>query len=722
MIKVRMGLEGNGLQVCGCSTVSLGDRMPLVVMIPPHAEYEGVISVVFGACVVGDVSRKLIVSCSLSSDGVDDRGWRVYKGLVNFNTIEGKAALESGNPCMLACEVEFRGDTGFGMWEVTSERFGLMYVFDIVSEESVSAGLRYASEDYVDAVMAADKAVAVEAARVAAEAKAVAMDQAGLSTTEAQKAIGAASEAKAAKVTAAGSASSASGSASAAETSEVNAVAASKLANEKASTATTKATEAASYSSTATAKATEAKASQIAANNSATVAATKANEAAASALGASNALNTLNGQKGQAYGVATLDATSRVPASQLPSYVDDVQEYSARANFPSTGETGKLYVAADSNKLYRWTGSSYIEVTSAPIIVTDNLNSSSPTDALSANQGRLLSNSKLDNTHNSSSTSHSDMRSQMASLVNASVPIGGTTGQVLVKHSDIDNDVRWDTPQSGGGGGLPSSLVSTTPNGDHYGNLVYKTYCAYNTSDESATNGPALFQIEMGPGSGGTQTACIAISSSLGFYGVYFNIGFEANSEHKLNPYDLDTGKIYLRRGYDTAFNYEDCLMASVDGDLMWRGKVISDSSSSGRLKAFHFGGGNGDYINLSKLVDVYYPGYVNSGATMTISIPSLSEVPAPENQQMNIYDFEVILCDGDIDSITQWQVSNPDTTDTKSTRLIWVGTSSPVAPPPFPAGYIHTIKGRFFRTSAFDYYRDNTVILQLVSSAKISS
>lgn len=53
----------------------------------------------------------------------------------------------------------------------------------------------------------------------------------------------------------------------------------------------------------------------------------------------------------------------KVPSSQLPSYVDDVVEYSSSAGFPVTGETGKIYVAQDTNRTYRWSGSAYIELT-----------------------------------------------------------------------------------------------------------------------------------------------------------------------------------------------------------------------------------------------------------------------------------------------------------------------------------------------------------------------
>ena len=69
--------------------------------------------------------------------------------------------------------------------------------------------------------------------------------------------------------------------------------------------------------------------------------------------------------KGAANGVAELDAGGKVPSSQLPSYVDDVLEYASQSNFPLTGETGKIYVALDTNKTFRWSGSAYVEISSS---------------------------------------------------------------------------------------------------------------------------------------------------------------------------------------------------------------------------------------------------------------------------------------------------------------------------------------------------------------------
>lgn len=70
--------------------------------------------------------------------------------------------------------------------------------------------------------------------------------------------------------------------------------------------------------------------------------------------------------KGAASGYAPLGSDSKIPSTYLPSYVDDVVEGANLAAFPGTGETSKIYVALDSNKAYRWSGSSYVEISGSP--------------------------------------------------------------------------------------------------------------------------------------------------------------------------------------------------------------------------------------------------------------------------------------------------------------------------------------------------------------------
>ena len=53
--------------------------------------------------------------------------------------------------------------------------------------------------------------------------------------------------------------------------------------------------------------------------------------------------------------------------SNVPGYVDDVLEYANVAAFPTTGSSGLVYVALDTNKVYRWSGSTYVGLSSAGV-------------------------------------------------------------------------------------------------------------------------------------------------------------------------------------------------------------------------------------------------------------------------------------------------------------------------------------------------------------------
>lgn len=72
-------------------------------------------------------------------------------------------------------------------------------------------------------------------------------------------------------------------------------------------------------------------------------------------------------------GIAELDSSGKVPSSQLPSYVDDIiegyyNEDDGKFYKESTyvteiaGESGKIYVAIDTNLPYRWTGSAFVVI------------------------------------------------------------------------------------------------------------------------------------------------------------------------------------------------------------------------------------------------------------------------------------------------------------------------------------------------------------------------
>lgn len=103
-----------------------------------------------------------------------------------------------------------------------------------------------------------------------------------------------------------------------------------------------------------------------------------------------NSLNAFISTKGQPSGLAELDSTGKVPAAQLPSYVDDVLEFSTKDQFPQTGETGKIYVSKDTNLTYRWTGTQYLEI-SQSLALGETPSTAYPGDKGKANRDALNS-------------------------------------------------------------------------------------------------------------------------------------------------------------------------------------------------------------------------------------------------------------------------------------------------------------------------------------------
>lgn len=90
-----------------------------------------------------------------------------------------------------------------------------------------------------------------------------------------------------------------------------------------------------------------------------------------------NAIDTTyikNSEKGTANGVASLDATGKIPASQVPGSMDEIIEgYYYNGNFyldsahqqKITGEESKIYVDLETNKTYRWGGTTYVEISAS---------------------------------------------------------------------------------------------------------------------------------------------------------------------------------------------------------------------------------------------------------------------------------------------------------------------------------------------------------------------
>lgn len=127
----------------------------------------------------------------------------------------------------------------------------------------------------------------------------------------------------------------------------------------------------------------------------------------------------------QAAGAYATLVNGTVPSNQLPSFVDDVLEYTNFGDLPATGEAGKMYVVTAQNKVYRWSGSQYIEIVGSP----------GTTDAISEGSTNLY---------------YTDARASAAAPVQS---VAGRTGTIVLAKADVglsnvDNTSDADKPVS----------------------------------------------------------------------------------------------------------------------------------------------------------------------------------------------------------------------------------------------------------------------------------
>lgn len=131
-----------------------------------------------------------------------------------------------------------------------------------------------------------------------------------------------------------------------------------------------------------------------------------------SGYGITDALN--SSLKGASNGLAELDENGKVPSSQLPSYVDDVLEYTNKASFPTTGETGKIYVDKTTNLTWRWSGTAYVEI--SPSLALGETSST----AYRGDRGKTAYD------HSQSTHARTDATKTEASTTNGNIKINGT--------------------------------------------------------------------------------------------------------------------------------------------------------------------------------------------------------------------------------------------------------------------------------------------------------
>ena len=149
-------------------------------------------------------------------------------------------------------------------------------------------------------------------------------------------------------------------------------------------------------------------------------------------------------EMGAANGVATLGSDGKVPATQLPSYVDDVLEFDNKAAFPATGEAGKIYVAKDTNLTYRWGGSAYVEI-SVSLALGETSSTAYAGDKGKALAGRMTT---AEGNITTNAGGISTLNTEVSNIKDGTTPVGKanqlTTGRKISLTGDATGNTTFD--------------------------------------------------------------------------------------------------------------------------------------------------------------------------------------------------------------------------------------------------------------------------------------
>lgn len=143
-------------------------------------------------------------------------------------------------------------------------------------------------------------------------------------------------------------------------------------------------------------------------------------------------ISNITNSKGQANGIASLDTSGKIPTSQLPSFVDDVVEYNSKTAFPATGESGKIYIAKDTNLSYRWSGTTYVEISPSLALGTTSSTAYKGSDG-NENRTRIIA------LETDMETAQSDIE-EIQSTIGSGTGSDTLTGRITALETEVDNN------------------------------------------------------------------------------------------------------------------------------------------------------------------------------------------------------------------------------------------------------------------------------------------
>lgn len=148
---------------------------------------------------------------------------------------------------------------------------------------------------------------------------------------------------------------------------------------------------------------------------------------------------------GAANGVASLDSSGRIPASQIPGGFDDIEEYDTLTAFPATGAEGKIYVTKDTNLTYRWTGTKYVEISpSIALGETSKTAYRGDRGKIAYDHSQITGNTSIHHTHTNKELLDSYTQTE-ADLANAVAKVHEHSNKTVLDGITANKVASWDS-------------------------------------------------------------------------------------------------------------------------------------------------------------------------------------------------------------------------------------------------------------------------------------
>ena len=294
----------------------------------------------------------------------------------------------------------------------------------------------------------------------------------------------------------------------------------------------------------------------------------------------------------------------KVPSYQLPSYVDDVIEVANYAALPVVGESGKIYVTIDNNHIFRWTGSTYVEI-------TDN------TAVWGAITGTLSSQTDLQN------------------ALNTKVPYTGATGNVnLGEYGLTSGYYQFDTTPTG----TPTSL------GTMYWDSFYRTVSLIDGDGDTTLQIGQEERILVHNNTGSTLTDGQVVYVT-GSTGELPSVSLANASNESTSAATIGVVTESIANGADGFITTSGLIhglntLAFTEGDLLWLGTTAGTYTNTKPTSPNHLvligyvikrAGGNGSILvkiqntqELEESSDVLFSGLTNNDVLTYESATSL--------------------------------------------------------------------------------------------------